>query len=67
VVACGGMSIGHKGMVYAAKALALTIADLYTNTNIIPAMQKEFREKKGDYVYKAILPDGPPPIPSNGN
>jgi aminobenzoyl-glutamate utilization protein B len=67
VVACGGMSIGHKGMIYAAKSLALTIADLYTDPKIIPAMQKEFKERKGDYVYKAILPDAPPPIPSMMN
>jgi aminobenzoyl-glutamate utilization protein B len=67
VAACGGMSIGHKGMVYAAKALALTMADLYTDPKIIPAVQKEFRERKGDYVYKAILPDAPPPIPKVAN
>jgi aminobenzoyl-glutamate utilization protein B len=67
VVACGGMSIGHKGMVYAAKSLALTIADLYTDPKIIPAMQKEFKERKGSYVYKAILPEGPPPIPNAAN
>jgi aminobenzoyl-glutamate utilization protein B len=67
VAACGGMSIGHKGMVYAAKALALTMADLYTDPKIIPAMQKEFVERKGNYVYKAILPDAPPPIPKLAN
>jgi aminobenzoyl-glutamate utilization protein B len=67
VAACGGMSIGHKGMVYAAKALALTMADLYTDPKLIPAVQKEFRERKGDYVYKAILPDAPPPIPKIAN
>ena len=29
VVACGGMSIGHKGMLHAAKALGLTAVDLF--------------------------------------
>jgi aminobenzoyl-glutamate utilization protein B len=67
VAACGGMSIGHKGMVYAAKALALTMVDLYTDPKIIPAVQKEFRDRKGGYVYKAILPDAPPPIPKVAN
>ena len=33
VVACTGMSIGHKGMIYAAKALAMTMADLYKIPN----------------------------------
>jgi len=29
VVACGGMSIGHKGLVYAAKTLGMTALDLF--------------------------------------
>ncbi|HMQ47945.1 MAG TPA: amidohydrolase [Saprospiraceae bacterium] len=65
VVACGGMSIGHKGMVYASKALALTMVDLYTNPAIIDEMKKEFKERKGNASYKAILPEGPPPVPGN--
>ena len=63
VVACGGMSIGHKGLVYASKALAMTMVDLYENPKIIVEMRKEFNERKGDQDYKAILPEGPPPIP----
>ncbi len=62
VVACGGMSIGHKGMVFAAKSLALTMIDLFENESIRKSMREEFIEKKGDYVYKAILPEGPPPV-----
>ena len=30
VVACSGMSIGHKGMVYASKALGMTMANICT-------------------------------------
>lgn len=67
VVACGGMSIGHKGMTYAAKALAMTMVDLYENQKLVEQVKKEFKEKKGDYVYKAILPDGPAPIPDHNN
>jgi aminobenzoyl-glutamate utilization protein B len=63
VVACGGMSIGHKGMIYAAKALALTMVDLYQNKKLREEIKKEFLERKGDYVYEAILPEGPPPVP----
>lgn len=62
VVACGGMSIGHKGMGYAAKALGMTMLDFYEDAALLEAMKKEFKEKKGDYVYKGIIPDGPPPI-----
>ncbi len=64
VVACGGMSIGHKGMVYAAKALALTMIDLYQDEKLRDEIKKEFLERKGDYDYQAILPEGPPPIPA---
>lgn len=62
VVACSGMSIGHKGMNYAAKALAMTMVDLYEDPKLIEKVKAEFKERKGDYVYKGILPDGPPPL-----
>jgi len=65
VVACGGMSIGHKAMLYAAKALALTMVDLFQDDNLRNDIRNEFIERKGDYVYKAILPEGPPPVPSS--
>ncbi len=62
VVACGGMSIGHKGMVYASKALAMTMVDLFNDSKLRTEVKAEFVERKGDYVYKGIVPDGPPPI-----
>lgn len=64
VVSCGGMSIGHKGMIYAAKALALTMIDLFENKSLVEQMKKEFKERKGNEVWKAIIPDGPPPVPA---
>lgn len=66
VVACGGMSIGHKGMVYAAKAMAMTMADLYKNPELVKKVKEEYKKRKGDQVYEAIIPAGPPPIPVNG-
>jgi aminobenzoyl-glutamate utilization protein B len=65
VVASGGMSIGHKGMGYAAKALAMTMVDLYQSETLRSEIKAEFKEKKGDYVYKGIVPDGPPPLNVN--
>jgi aminobenzoyl-glutamate utilization protein B len=62
VVACGGMSIGHKGMVYAAKAMAMAMYDLFKNEDLLYKVKEEYKERKGDAVYKAIIPDGPPPI-----
>lgn len=64
VTACGGMSIGHKGMAHAAKAIALTMVDLYESPELIDDVKTEFKERKGDYVYKPIIPDGPPPLKS---
>jgi len=65
VVACGGMSIGHKGMVYASKAMAMTMTDLFENPKLVEKVKAEYKERKGDEVYEAIVPEGPPPIPSN--
>lgn len=62
VVASGGMSLGHKGLVYASKALAMTMVDLYSDPQLVEAVKTEFRERKGDYVYEGILPPGPPPL-----
>ena len=65
VVACGGMSIGHKGLTYASKAMAMTMADLFENPDMVTKVKAEYIERKGDEVYKSIIPEGPPPI--NGN
>ncbi len=62
VVACSGMSIGHKGMAHAARAMSMTMVDFFEDAQLRGDMKKEFLERKGDYVYKAIIPDGPPPI-----
>lgn len=64
VVASGGMSIGHKGMGYASKALAMTMIDLFQSEILRNEIKAEFKAKKGDYVYKGIIPDGPPPLKS---
>jgi aminobenzoyl-glutamate utilization protein B len=60
VVACGGMSIGHKGLIYASKALALTMIDLFENETLRNEIKAEFQKRKGNAVYKAYIPDGPP-------
>jgi aminobenzoyl-glutamate utilization protein B len=62
VVACGGMSIGHKGMVYAAKALSMTMVDLFTDKALLDSVKEEFKERKGSYQYEGLLPPGPPPV-----
>ncbi|RMG21706.1 MAG: amidohydrolase [Bacteroidetes bacterium] len=62
VVACGGMSIGHKGMAYAAKALGMTMVDLFTDAELRRQIRAEFEERKGEYEYKGMIPEGPPPL-----
>jgi aminobenzoyl-glutamate utilization protein B len=64
-VACAGMSIGHKGLVYAAKAMATTMVDLYEDPKTIQAIQAEFKEKTKGVVYKPFVPEGPPPLPKD--
>ncbi|MEO5591745.1 MAG: amidohydrolase [Chitinophagaceae bacterium] len=62
VVACGGMSIGHKGMLFAAKSLSTTMVDLFENEKLRQDIRKEFDKRKGNEVWKAMLPEGPPPV-----
>jgi aminobenzoyl-glutamate utilization protein B len=64
VVACGGMSIGHKGMILAAKSLAMTMVDLFESETLRKEIRAEFEQRRGGHVYKAYIPDSPPPIPS---
>lgn len=63
VVASGGMSIGHKGMLFAAKSLGTTMVDLFENETLRKEIRAEFEKRKGNEVWKAMLPDGPPPVP----
>jgi len=65
VVACGGMSIGHKGLTQAAKALATTMIDLFEDKDAVARIQAEFKEKTRGQTYKPYIPDGPPPLPKD--
>ena len=62
VVASSGMSIGHKGMLHAAKALGMTMVDIFKDNKLREDIKKEFDEKIGDYEYDAYLDPGPPPL-----
>ncbi|HUP25012.1 MAG TPA: amidohydrolase [Thermoanaerobaculia bacterium] len=63
VVATGGMSIGHKGMLHAAKALAATVVDLYEQPALVESIRKEFAEKTAGKTFRGYLAPGPPPLP----
>lgn len=62
-VAAGGTSIGNKGMINAAKTLAFTMHDLFTQPELIEAAQTEFLDRRGpDYTYEPLLGDRDPPL-----
>ena len=60
--ACGGTDIGAKGMIVAAKTMALTAIDLFTDPALIAKAKEEFKKDKGDYQYKALLGDRKPAL-----
>ena len=62
VVASSGMSIGHKGMLHATKALGMTMIDIFKDKKLREEIKKEFDERKGDYIYDPFLNPGPPPL-----
>lgn len=62
-VACGGMSIGNKAMITAAKVMAASGIDFLTHPGIIKKMREEWMERKEGKEYKSPLPvDLEPPV-----
>lgn len=61
--ACAGMSIGKKGMVVAAKTLALTALDLYTDPSELKAARASFEKRRAGHEYQSRIPaDHKPPL-----
>jgi len=62
-VAAGGMSIGPKGMIVAAKSMALTAVDLFTDPSHIVKARREFDERRGpNFKYTTRLADRKPAL-----
>ncbi len=62
-VAAGGTSIGIKGMMVAAKTLALTAIDLYNDPALVKKAKKEWEELRGkNFKYEALLGDRKPAL-----
>jgi aminobenzoyl-glutamate utilization protein B len=62
-VACGGTSIGKKGMQLAARTLAAMAWELFQDNKLRMAAQAEHRDRIGDRPYRPlILPGQPPPL-----
>lgn len=65
VVASAGHSVGQKGMLHAARALAATAIDLFEDAEARRAIRAEFDQKTAGHVYRGYIPAGPPPVPKD--
>ena len=64
VVACGGMSIGHKAMLTAARTLSGAALELLTSPELVTAAKQAFDKKMAGNPYRSPVPDGQgPPLP----
>ncbi|MGH9348239.1 MAG: amidohydrolase [Vicinamibacterales bacterium] len=61
-VAAGGTSIGVKGMMVAAKTMALTAIDLLTDPSHVEKAKAELVERRAGHVYNSRIGDRKPPL-----
>jgi aminobenzoyl-glutamate utilization protein B len=62
-VAAGGMSIGTSGMMVAAKTLALTVAELFSDPRHVRDARAELVSQRGDgFRYESLVGDRDPPL-----
>jgi aminobenzoyl-glutamate utilization protein B len=61
--AASGASIGAKGLIVAAKTLAITVYDLFKNPKAIAEAKEEFLKRRGaSFVYESLIGDRKPPL-----
>ena len=60
--ATGGMSIGAKGMMVAAKTMALTMAELFSERSHIAKAKAEFDRRTAGHTYRPLVGDRKPPL-----
>lgn len=58
ITACSGMSIGHKGMIYAAKVMADAAGNLLRDPETVAKAKAEFLEVTGGKPYQCPIPAG---------
>ncbi len=65
VTSCGGMSIGHKGMLLAAKTLGIAGAKFLATPKLREAAWDEFKRRLNGRTYRSPIPEGieAPPLP----
>jgi aminobenzoyl-glutamate utilization protein B len=61
-VACSGISIGHKSLIFAAKTIAGSALDLMTRPELLEKAHEEQEDRLKGRAYKCPIPDdvGPP-------
>ncbi len=61
-VACSGMSLGHKSLIFAAKTMAGATLDLLTKPELLAKAKEEHAKKMQGRTYRCAIPDdiGPP-------
>ncbi len=59
--ATAGMSIGQKGMIVAAKALAATGVDLFSDRQLVLDAKADFRRQIEGKTYQSVIPAGQKP------
>src|SRR5205807_9120226 len=57
-VAAAGSPIGHKGMMVAAKVLALSTVELLQDAQALKDAKADFQERMKDRKYTTIIPKG---------
>ncbi len=58
IVAQGRMGIGHKGMLYAAKVMALAAAEFLASPELVRKAKDEFARRRAAAEYTSPIPDG---------
>ena len=58
IVAQGKMGIGHKGMCYAAKVMALAAVEFMQSPELVRRAQDEFKKRRAASNYISPIPDG---------
>src|SRR5690606_5236412 len=61
-VAASGMSIGQRGALNAAAALAMAAVELYLRPELVDAARAEFDRARGGTEYRPLLQRAEPPL-----
>ena len=62
-VSTGGLGIGFKGMINAAKVISMTGIDLFNNPSILGKAKEELAQRVGPgFQYKSMIGDRKPPL-----